>query len=129
MKSSTLLTLFLTAASILAVAHYIAVTYSLYFLVSWFDIPMHMLGGAVVVLFLFNTQWLRITLPNRWHRITPMLLCVLIVGLVWELFEIAIGIPLIEPDFEIDMWGDLLNDLIGGAIGWFVARRVSMLEL
>lgn len=128
MKSRLQLMLLLLASVVFATTHYLALTFSLYYLFPWFDIPMHLLGGAIVALMYANTAWCGFTLPPRFTKLVPTLAFVLIIGLLWEIFEIWIGIPLIEKGFERDIWFDLFNDLVGGAVGWFIATRITKLE-
>jgi hypothetical protein len=86
---------------------------------------MHILGGIVVALGMFSLGQLGLFKDKRYLTFLPVMLVVLTAALLWELFEIRIGIPLIEHDFERDMIGDLLCGLIGGVMGFVVAKRLE----
>lgn len=126
-RSPILVTYLLSSVVIIGIAHYVALKYTLYFEFPWLDIPMHLLGGAIIAL-IFLLLHVYIPQLSRYSGFFPALMFVLLVGLLWELFEIYIGIPLIEGNFELDMIADLINDLIGGAMGYFVGRKVNELE-
>jgi hypothetical protein len=124
MRQRTTLIRFFVPFVVLAIAHALATEYYLYFRYPLFDVPMHFLGGVCVVFGALLIPLLGIRLPERYFQFLPLLTLTLIVGLVWELFEIHIGIPLIQDDFGRDMVGDLFFDLLGGATAyWFAYKR------
>lgn len=128
MRSPLLVVLLLSSITILGITHFVALEFYLYWKYLWLDLPMHALGGIVVALGIFALPLLSfIRLPERYLSPSFVLTGVLIVGLIWELFEIAIGIPLIEEGFEIDILADLTMDILGGAIGYIVGSRIRML--
>ena len=113
--------LFAVALSILGVVHAVATSFYLYWTYPWLDIPMHALGGAVVSLgFLtfFST-------PVREGFIKSLLITlavVLFVGAAWEVFEFVSVIAGSEPGYVPDTILDFAMDIIGGFIGYAVAR-------
>lgn len=119
---------FLIAASILATVHILAIELFLYWRYPILDIPMHVLGGAVVALGLFALHDLFPKYPKRLLLPIPVLLLVLLVSMAWEVYELKIGFP-IEDDFEIDTITDLIMDMLGGIIGYIVGYSVSSLDL
>lgn len=119
---------FLTAISVLAVVHVLAVELFLYWRYHWLDIPMHALGGAAVALSFFALHDLFPKYPKRLLYPTPVLLLTLLVALMWEVFELKAGIP-IEEHFAIDTTVDLIMDMLGGILGYVVGYAVSSLDL
>lgn len=118
---------FLIASSVMAVIHIIALELSLYWQIVWLDIPMHALGGATVALGIFAIHDLWEQFPSRLLYPIPVLLFVLMAALLWEVYEIGIGIP-IEDNFEADTILDIVMDMLGGVIGYIVGYSVSSLE-
>lgn len=118
---------FIISASVLSVTHYLALELALYWQFSWFDIPIHALGGAVVALGVFVLYDFSVPLPRRWLRIVPVICFVFIIALIWEYYEVLIGIP-IEPDHELDTTMDLLLGLLGGVVGYFVGTSLIKLQ-
>jgi len=128
MRAPLLLIIFFITTLVFGGAHLLASKFFLYWKYTWLDIPMHILGGIIVVFaFLLALKYL-VRLPRRYSSLLPTLATVLFIGLLWELFEIKIGIPLYEENFEIDLAGDLLMDIVGGVIGYYVGSRLSTLE-
>ncbi len=117
--------LFLIAFSTLAVIHSIAITLSLYWRFWWLDIPMHMFGGVIVALGLFTLRDLRI-IPNSFLKLVPVLAFVFFVALVWEGYELLIGIP-IESDYVIDTVTDLAMGLLGAIVGYIIGIKLRIL--
>ena len=113
----------LIASAVLAGVHWSALMLDLYWQYLWLDVPMHALGGAVVALIPFALVTLRVRLPERFLRLTPVLLLVLIVGLIWELFEHFTGATFAAQNYAFDTTLDLIFDLIGGYIGYIVGSR------
>ncbi|HEU4677272.1 MAG TPA: hypothetical protein VFS75_00975 [Candidatus Paceibacterota bacterium] len=125
------LTLFFTAFITLAIVHLAAVRFFLYWKYLWLDIPMHALGGAVVMLGLFILPFFRIALPARLSSFSGSLALVLLVGVLWELFEVAFGLSLppgSHESYAADTLTDLVMDLMGGAAGYLVAKSTYHLS-
>jgi len=113
---------------IIAVAHYYATINSLYWLIDWFDIPMHFLGGLLmgfIALFIFFTsEKIHFPSDNRVVIFCITLGFVLIVGLVWELWEIFAGLTNIINDL-----GDTIFDLIMDTAGAIVAYLLTIKKI
>ncbi len=124
-KLNTVFTL--AAASVLAVVHVLSLQFFLYWHYLWLDIPMHALGGAVVALAIFVPYDFGAPLPKRWLQPLSVLLMVLLVALSWEVYEIMIGIPFGE-DYAADTVSDLAAALLGGIVGFIVAKRFNELS-
>ena len=117
----------LISGSILAVVHILALELFLYWRYWWFDIPMHVLGGVVVALGIFTLYDFLPKLPRQYLSLIPIISSVLIIALVWEVYQLLIGIP-IEADYEVDTIIDLIMGTLGGVIGYLVATQVRILK-
>lgn len=118
--------LFLITFSTLAVIHVIAIELFLYWHYFWFDIPMHVFGGVVVSLGLFTLRDLRI-FPNKLLKPIPVLLLVVVVALIWEGYEVLIGIPILA-DYPIDTAIDIAMGLLGGYAGYIIGNSLRNLR-
>lgn len=118
--------LFLISFSTLAAIHYLALSLYLYWSVSWFDIPMHLFGGAVVALGIFTLRDIRL-IPVSWLTLTRTIGFVFLVALLWEVFEFTTGMRL-EANYEIDTIIDLCMGLLGGGLGFLVGKRMHHLR-
>lgn len=126
MRSTTFI-LFFVALSTMAALHNLALMFYLYWTYLWIDIPMHILGGAVVALgFLaFFRSYVRVPLKIG---LPLTLLVVLAVGIGWELFEWFGGLMVTERAIVADTSLDLVCDLVGGALGYWLARLSTELD-
>lgn len=127
LKPNTIL--FLVSLSILAGIHLIALKLFLYWRFLWFDIPMHILGGSVVVLGAFAFVELRLPLAkflvkNIWWTFGFVL--TIMVG--WELFELWAGIPILD-NYAKNTASDLISGFVGSIIGYIVARKMTNFNL
>lgn len=106
----------------------LANTFYWYSAMWWFDIPMHILGGAFLAL-IFSAIFFKKLTPQPSSNIFIMIILgVVIVGAGWEGFEYVVqhfikGLPLANfPDSVKDM----LMDIIGGSIAsFFVLKSVK----
>lgn len=89
---------------------------------------MHALGGAVVALLFFTLHDLVPAYPTRLMYPIPVLLLVLLVALLWEVYELQIGLP-IESDYGVDTIVDLIMGMLGAVLGYIVGYAVSTLDL
>lgn len=112
--------------SLLAVTHVIALELFLYWRFWWFDIPVHFIGGVVVALGVFTLHDLRIVIPARLLQLIPVLLLVILVAMVWEVYEILIGTP-IESDFMLDTLTDIGMGILGGLAGYRIGTSLNKL--
>lgn len=87
---------------------------------------MHFIGGIVVALGLFTLRDLRIVLPERYIKLFNILLLVLLVAMVWEVYELLIGIP-IEADYVVDTLTDLCIGMFGGLVGYTIGITLRKL--
>jgi hypothetical protein len=121
----TIFLLFTLSITMLAVLHTTALMFSLYFVYLWLDIPMHILGGATVALG-YQSRFL---LSRYAHRLSfglcATLGAVLLVGILWELYEFSVG-PLLN-GYILDTALDIVMDICGALIGYGTARAVAKL--
>ncbi len=102
--------------------HVIATVNYWYWTVSWFDIPMHFLGGFwVATAFITLNSKFGVKLPNYLITLIAILSFVAFIGVLWEfaefLFDVFIssgGYAKIVQQDVADTLGDLLLDLLGG---------------
>jgi hypothetical protein len=115
----------LCIAAVMAVIQYYALAYYLYWEYWWLDMLMHFLGGAVILLILYAAGV---------RRALVLLCTVLLVGILWEVYENLIGITLTEANIVTDTLSDLGLDLLG-ALGayammwWWSPRSASPLPV
>jgi len=97
----------------------LAIKFHWYYVIWWFDMPMHFVGGffislAVLWLYFYRNPWLNLKV----NPIFISLLSVFIIGVLWEIFEFSLdqffAINLLSP---IDSLSDLFFDLSGGIVG------------
>lgn len=103
-----------------ATAHALAEWLSLYWYYPWLDIPMHILGGIVVMLMLASLRTMGTPIRHLSRSGGVVLLSSIL--LCWELFGIY-RYGGLKPDF----WSDTLFDLVfgvGGIIAGFLLARV-----
>lgn len=118
---------FVLTLSVLAVLHYVALEFSLYWRFAWFDIFMHFFGGAVVALGFFTLKDFIHSIPDRLQYFVPIISGVIVAALSWELFEIMIGIPAWVPGYGFDTVIDLIMGTLGGFAGFIVGHSIRKL--
>ena len=107
---------------LVAVLNYIGVTYNLYWVYRWYDIPMHMLGGLWVSLFslsIFSYFGKKNSIVNyRMKAFLIVFFALLFITISWEIFELWGGITFIN---ERGYWFDTLHDIFNAYVGGMVA--------
>ncbi len=114
--------LFLLQALIVAIVggiHVLALKHYLYWHYIWLDVPVHFLGGLWLGLL---GSWL-LAYRMMPARFLMVMATVSIVSIGWEVFEVAAGVPM-ENSFLLDTSIDISMDLLGGVMGYLVARRL-----
>ncbi len=122
LKPATII--FLICASLLSVLHYIALKLYLYWQIWWFDIPMHIFGGATVVLGLYTAVELRLLPVWIMNRLAVTLSIVFIVAITWEVFQFTIT-EVMKVNYIADTLGDIFVGLLGGAVGYTVGKGLQ----
>jgi hypothetical protein len=87
----------------------------LYFELPWLDIPMHVIGGLGVAVFVTAIA----THGKQKLSLTQVLILYLCVALVWELYEFVKDVVIQK--VEWNGWSDTLADIFNGGVGAIVA--------
>ncbi len=110
----------------IAIVNTLAVTFSWYWRIPWFDMPMHFLGGLFVgsVALWFYSQ----SVERRYLRALLVSIgAVLMVGGLWEVFEFSVDtiVSVSEQNGIIDTLSDIIFDIIGGtmAVVYFIFKK------
>jgi hypothetical protein len=126
MKKSPLI-LLLGVIIAVAVLHILGLKFYFYWRFGWYDTVVHILGAffvATAVLYYFSSS---VTLPNlSTTKIFIIgLASALVIGIIWELFEVKIGATFVtRPEYIPDTIGDLLSDIVGGILGSLYSLRL-----
>lgn len=122
-----LLELFLITVFV-ATLHVTALSLSLYWIIEWFDILMHFLGGvamAYLALFIFFTsgyfKGMSRVKDNRLVVFFIVMMFTATIGLGWELWELFTGISSIFLD-KLDTIVDLIMDMLGALFVLIISR-------
>src|SRR3989344_4920498 len=102
MVSRRLLYAQLVVVAILALLHILGLEFHLYWRFLWLDLVAHTLGGIWIGLFFF---WVY-TLSGRSVRVDSIIVGALLLGVGWEIFEVAAGLPR-EANYAFDTSLDL----------------------
>lgn len=98
------------------ILNYLATKFYLYYSIWYFDMPMHFLGGFFLGL---SAIWLlsfkSSSLELSFNLICKIIFFVLIIGVSWEIFEIAFNNIVAQFPFNnLDTISDIFFDLTGG---------------
>lgn len=92
--------------------------YQIYWLLPWFDVPMHIAGGFMVGLFAqTGLDYFNINKKRSLYAI----LFVIFIGVVWEFVEWYLGVTNgLGLASRLNTIKDVIDDIIGGALSiWF----------
>ena len=110
------------------ILHTFALLFFLYWTIGWFDILMHFLGGATMgflaVYIFFTSGYIKPIARLKNNQIVLFLLIVfftLIIGLVWELWEVFVQFTDLIKDGP-DTILDLIMDFIGAVSVYFYVK-------
>jgi len=120
------LILLLLSSTTLAFVHLAALKFYLYWQYSWFDMPVHTLGGITIVFALYAIRELLGKSENDAPPLVSLLTFALGVGILWELFELYAGVP-IQNNYIFDTAIDLTMDVCGGYLGFLIHSKLSYL--
>lgn len=118
------ITIFIISLATLAAIHILALQFFLYWRYEWFDMPMHLFGGAVVALGVFAARELNIPFFIREVTFNRVLASVLLIAIAWELFEFTGGISVVQETFILDTATDIVAGILGGSIGFWVGKSI-----
>lgn len=114
------------AAILLGVGQTIAIQYSLYFTIWWYDIVMHFLGGlwvALIALWFYKAFAGENAESSKGYLVA--LVVVVVVGIAWEVLEVLAGLTFTGGNYAIDTVVDLIMDVLGAIFATrLVFRRV-----
>jgi hypothetical protein len=109
-----------------AVLHKIALSFSLYWTIWWFDIPMHFLGGALMALItlfiIYDSKFFNFSVKKPIVIFSAAIGMTLIIGLSWELWELYMGFTDVYKD-QIDTMADLINDTLGAITVYLYSKN------
>lgn len=107
---------YLLCAGVFAVTHLVALSADLYWYFWWFDILMHGWGGFLVIYGLAVIRSLSSLAQFVPRASFAQAAVLLVVVIVWELFEYGIGTGL-----KTEFWNDTLLDIVMGFFGGLFA--------
>ena len=123
------LVLIVVCSALLLGLHMAAEHYYFYWTYWWYDVLMHGLGGFIVGSF---TLWMLTyefaIVPSVPHiRLLALIGIACTIGVVWEVFEYAIGSQLYEvfDSYVLDTVMDLCMDLCGALVAFAISERIS----
>ena len=109
------------------VLHFIAGLFYLYWTYWWYDVLMHFLAGVTGGL---ASYWVLFHSGNLFNKpqkplfcILSVLLCVLIAGVAWEIFEYVNGLTDSAEGYKLDTFNDLILDSAGAVLAAMIASR------
>jgi hypothetical protein len=111
----------------LALLHGLAMYLDLYWRYAWLDIPMHVMGGAVLVLFwaaLIDVRLLR----HSTLQIRQVCVVAGVIMIAWEVFGVIVENGF-KDKYVIDTSIDLCAGSVGVALGYLVVRAVYNTKL
>lgn len=114
----------LVLSVVIAFLNYIALTFNLFWIFKWFDIPLHFLGGAFIS---FLTSYFILVLKKDLSYTRFLLInivSVFVFGLLWEIFELLIGSTSINDlvyfsDTGMDFIADFLGAILSSVLIYF----------
>lgn len=105
-----------------AVLHVLAEALSLYWMYSWLDMPMHILGGIVLMFISASLRQMSPVLARLPVYVSVFGFSVALIG--WELFGI-LRYGGLKPDFWVDTLGDLICGIVGLITGYMLVRTIT----
>lgn len=98
----------------------------LYWTSWWFDLLMHFLGGFWVSMVILSFWSLFNKNSHKILSFYKTFIWVLIISILWEIFEIWIGATMISDGvaFITDTISDLIMDIIGGILGYLYGSSI-----
>ncbi len=112
----------------IAISHFIALKFYLYWALPWFDIMMHFLGGFwfgfIFLWFLFFSKYVQVSKRDDLkYFIILALLSAFSVGVAWEIFEYLAGLSFVGGEGFFDTILDLIMDSVGGVVSAMILHR------
>ncbi len=94
--------------------NFVALKYNLFWILKWFDIPVHFLGGVLAsFIFVYIVSLKKLSLSYL-EFLFYTTLSVFFIGILWEIFEIVIGVTSIgDVSYISDTGLDIVADCLG----------------
>ena len=115
---------------IIAVLHFLALQFYLYWTFWWLDILMHFLGGLWVGLtalwFFFFSGYMHknVNLVRSTKIFLITIASVIVVGVLWEVWELWADLVFInEAGYFLDTSLDMVMDTLGGIVAFIYAKK------
>jgi phosphoglycerol transferase MdoB-like AlkP superfamily enzyme len=111
--------------SLLGLIHTSAIVYFWYWQFPWLDVSVHFLGGLTVGFFVL---WFVFRLLGPAHVLWTrgslyiVLLTVILVGVLWEIFEYNVGISR-GSNFAFDTSLDMVMNIVGAVTAVYISRN------
>ncbi len=115
-------------AVFVALCHFFALEFYLYWTHKWVDIPMHIMGGMLVssigLWTIHFSPWRNLFLNNSKNIFLISVLIIFTVGFLWEVFELQFGLISYSFVDRLDSIKDMFDDIIGALIaGWYFLKK------
>ena len=128
-KSFSILTLVIIY--LILILDKLALHYSLYWHLWWFDIVMHFLGGfwlafAAYYIFYFSGYFKKMS--KKFSFFTLSLTTVILIGVLWELLECVAKVSTIQSNYILDTYLDLFMDVTGWLVAYFILLKIDKLN-
>lgn len=100
--------------------HFFATKTGLYWITGWFDSVSHIIGGFGIFFVLAYV----FSLASKNPSLVVVIVSTLVIGIIWELFELKYGITSISSSkYILDTSSDLIFDIIGGVLGFLIVKN------
>jgi len=107
----------------LATVHHLGIALHFYYTIPSLDLVTHFLGGlwvALIILWLiFRSGYVQMISFSEKNVMLVTLVSILVVGVLWELFELWAGI-IIKDGYVLDTALDGAMDVLGALVGFYL---------
>ncbi len=114
---------------VIFISDIIANYFYLYWRFWWFDIIMHFLGGLWIAGLMYYLFFLSDYLPKVFKKYSVFILTfsfVLIIGILWEIFEYITKVSVRQDNYVLDTYLDLLMDMFGWVLAYFLLSKLKL---
>jgi len=126
-KKYSLLFIAFVLVIVLWIIHFLAMSFYFYWTVWWLDNVAHFLaglaGGFIVIWFFFDSSLFCKRYPTIFESILSAFTCVLIVGVMWEIFEYVNDLTQSIESYVLDTVHDLIADLSGAIFAGIIGTK------
>ena len=130
MKERNLLIKALILAFFIFLANQTAMSLDLYYIVWWFDMPMHFFGGfflSLLCFYIFSKYYATFVSFSFAKQAYAVIFSTLLLGIAWEIFETALDIFITSnKQILLDTTSDIFFDLAGALAGLLYLKRKSI---